>query len=239
MIAPFDIPLNAVDPVAKLRLEKLLRDPWLCRKTDRVRRLSEHHAHLYKYLRELCDSRSVGTGTVVDIGPGPGEFLELCRYYGHKVLGIDAPNGRGGMGDEYLEYSRLMTARQDIPVDCQGFVKWICQPHEGERETILSVNSRGSIEQALSKHMIGEPHDLHHDCRKMAWSMSAAMNETFEVMFDGLSRLLVPGGLFLVVANGALNATDYDSAIVQHAEKNGSFELVKHVSPTLHKWRKK
>lgn len=236
MVARFDLPLRVVDRETERRFEKLLSDSWLRRKTDRPRRLGEHWAHVTTHLPELIDGKLFGT--VVDVGPGPGEFLEICRHLGHCVLGIDAPNGRGGMGDDYLEYSRLMTQRQGIEVDCQGFLKWICQDHPGDRGTILAVNSRGSIEQAFAKYMLGEPHDLHHDCRKMAWSVSAALRETFEAMFEGLSRLLVPGGMFLVVANGAANANEYDRLIVESARSNGDFELVHHKSPTIHKWRK-
>src|SRR5690606_26418783 len=60
----------------------LLDDPWLARKVDRERRLKEHRAYMERYCAELD-----GKGLVIDIGPGPGEFLELCRAKGHDILG--------------------------------------------------------------------------------------------------------------------------------------------------------
>jgi len=238
MVARFDPPLNPATDIAELRLSALLRDAWLRRKTDRPRRLGEHWTHIENHLPELLDKKCRGTGKVIDIGPGPGEFLEICRHLGHPVQGIDAPNGRGGMGDEYLEYSRLMVERQKIPVHYMGVLNCIFSPNDGESGSFLCVNSRGSIEQAFAKHMIGEPHDLHHDCRKMAWGMSAGLQERLDAMFAGLARLLIPGGLFLIVANGASNADEYDAAIVRSAKSNGCFELMKHEPPTIHKWRK-
>jgi hypothetical protein len=243
-----DLPLNPVPSAAwQQRAAALLADPWLRKKTDRTRRLQEHREHIDRYLPELLEHSMAGTGIVVDVGPGPGEFLELCRHLGHDTQGIDAPTGDGGMGSEYLEYSRLMTTRQEIDVEYVGFEPWICQPHEGKRGTILAVNSRGSIEQALSRHMLGAPHDQHHDCRKLRWSMSADLLQTLDAMFAGLARLLIPGGLFVVVANGAENTAEYDEAMVKAAARTCAFEPVirfpldknpRLLNPAIHKWRR-
>ncbi len=217
--------------------DKLMRgNNWLARKVDRARRLREHEAYLHEYLPELTDRDN--PGAVIDIGPGPGEFLELCRALGHEIFGIDSPNGKGGMGSEYVEASRMMTTRQKIPVAYIGLDRWLASPLNSHlRWTVAAINSRGSIEQSLARHMDGD-HELHHDSKRLAWKISAELRETFQTIFEQSTRLLRSGGAIMIYSNGSSNSRCYDRLVCEEAAKVGGLELVRHESPQIHKWRK-
>jgi len=225
------------------RRRQLLKDPWLKRKTDRLRRLREHAEYLQKFCPEIVTIEP--KGLVIDIGPGPGELLEIARYYGHEVMGIDAEiESRGGMGNEYLEYSQLMAQRQDITVHYCGFLWWMDnvltfgtqQWHEMPASCVL-INSRGSIEQTMCDYMDGVPHDVHHDCKLLSWRENGETADAFEGLFVKIKKLLRPGCSLLINANGAANVEFYDKTVLHAAERVG-LRLVMYEAPTLHKWVK-
>jgi SAM-dependent methyltransferase len=218
------------------RFARLLESAWLNRKIDRYRRLREMNAYIRVHCPELLLG---GDGLVVDVGPGPGEFLELARAMGFAILGIDAAKGAGGMGYEYLEACRLLTDRQKLPVLYDGFERWVFDDHSVINGTVALINFRGSIEQAFSRHMLGEPHDQHHNCRLLRWSMSAALREHMQVAFNQMARLLRPGGSILIAANGSANDEEYDSLIMAAAQLNGVLDLTMHKGATTHKWTKR
>ena len=228
------IPLNPVAQEWNYKYARLMENAWLYKKTERSRRLREHNAHIGRYCPEI---RKADPGLVVDVGPGPGEFLELCRACGHSILGIDAPNGKGGMGDDYLQASRLMQERQQIPMDFAGFEGWVNGEHPTINHTVALINFRGSIEQALSRHMIGDPHHLHHQCKRLSWSMTAGLKESLQVAFTQMTRLLRSEGALLIVANGSANDADYDTMMIE-AGKEAGLILVRHEPHLVHKWRK-
>ena len=225
------------------RRDELLQDSWLANKTDRLRRLREHAEYVQKYCPEITTIEP--KGLVLDIGPGPGELLEIARYYGHEIFGIDAADDTtGGMGREYLEYSQLMTERQKLNVEYCNFRWWL--------ENVLSygtvewrdmpascvlINSRGSIEQAMSEYMDGVPHDVHHDCKRLAWRENGETSDAFEGMFTKLKKMLRPGCCLLIHANGCANVEYYDKLVLESAERAG-LRLAMYESPTLHKWVK-
>lgn len=213
-------------------VDTLLRDPWLRKKVDRDRRLREHAEYIAAYCMELT---TADPGLVIDLGPGPGEFLELCREMGHDVLGIDAERGYGGMGDKYLAYSQRMTERQGIPVEYIGCQKWLDRD-EPCYENVVLVNSRGSVEQALSHCMLGRPHHQHHRADQMTWDLPKAAR-ALQLFFQKCHGLLRSGGHVLVHANGAVNVGQYEVLATMEAERAG-LELVYSESPRLHKWVK-
>lgn len=238
-----DIRLRKASNKWRAQRDALLRDdPWLQRKTDRCRRLAEHAEYIKKYCPEMQTLRG---GIVIDIGPGPGEFLEIARHFRHSPYGIDAETGSGGMGDKYLRYSKLMTARQGLHVDYCGLEFWLNNVFTGGTlewrdmsAGVVLINSRGSIEQAFSEHMEGVPHDVHHNCKMLAWRESGETEDVFFGAFAKFQRLLKPGCGVLIHANGAANGEYYDSVVMRAAEENG-FDCVLHEGLVLHKWVKR
>jgi 2-polyprenyl-3-methyl-5-hydroxy-6-metoxy-1,4-benzoquinol methylase len=125
----------------KRKFRKLLTDPFLSRKYDRKRRIRDK----ISYIGENCPSLKNGGFAVLDIGPGPGEFLELCRYYGNKIRGIDAPPDDCEMGENYLKLSRMLCERQKVPVDYSGFHG----KTKLKNKSVDFINMQGSIEQCF------------------------------------------------------------------------------------------
>jgi SAM-dependent methyltransferase len=227
---------------------RITTEPWLVRKTDRMRRTGEHFDYLYRYVPELLNTsdalvlggptgKAMQPGLCIDIGPGPGETLEILRHYGYDTLGIDAPDGRGGMGDGYLEISRLMTERQGLKIVACGFERWIFEEHHDIAGRVALLNSRGSFEQTLSRYQSGEPHDEHHDCRKLRWVMTSRLQEVLAAIFTAVKRLLRPKGIFLVHCNGAANAAEFDE-LMTRCGMDAGLGLVRHEPPLVQKWMK-
>lgn len=208
----------------------MMADPWLKRKTDRTRRLAEHWAYVEKHLPEIVTEPS---GIVIDIGPGCGELLEIAREYGHEHIGVDSPDGVGGMGGKYVAACKFRHEQQGLRVEYMDALGWFAR----NRPTgVLAVNFRGSIEQAMSRYMDGEPHDKHHDCKQLAWRFDNATYCAFRALFRTISDMLRPGGVLMIHANGAKNSHEYDTEVRKVAEE--FLDLVHHEPPTVHKWRK-
>lgn len=229
-----NLPLRPAPEGWIAEFNRLITNPWLARKTDRIRRIREQREYLDRYIPEISREPP---GLVIDVGPGPGELLEICRSFGHDVLGIDAPNGRGGMGDDYLELSRLMTVRQEICVRRSGFEAWVDGEHQTINGLVALINFRGSIEQAFWRYMTGDRHDLHHDCKRLSWSLTAQTRERLDVAFRQMYRMLRTNGAILIAANGSANDPDYDRLMLE-AGKSSGLVLVRHEPHLLHKWRR-
>jgi hypothetical protein len=188
------------------RMEELKKDPWLARKVNRVRRTPEIIAYTTKYLPEMND---IKLGGFLDIGPGPGELIELAMAKQMDAYGWDAKTPEGGMGDAYLEYSRLSHLVRDLDVTyCNDFT-----PIEVRFRNALSIiNLRGSVEQVLSSCMNGEPHDKHQDCRLLSWDMKRG-RDGLKKFLKCMRASLLDNGILMIAGNGAKNTGWYDKAV--------------------------
>lgn len=228
-------PLEPATQEWNYKYARLMENAWLYKKTERSRRLQEHNTYIGRYCSEI---KKADAGLVIDVGPGPGEFLELCRAIGHSILGIDAPDGSGGMGDDYISASRMMQERQKIPMERVGFEEWINGEHSPINHTAVLINFRGSIEQAMSRHMVGDPHHVHHQCKLLRWSMTAALHECMSVAFMQMTRLLRSGGSILICANGSGNDEEYDQLVRECAAESSELRLARQEGLLIHKWSK-
>ena len=216
-------------------LDELLKDPWLAKKLDPDRRNREISAYFEKYCQELIDE-PLDSNYVIDVGPGAGEFLSLARSKGHRILGIDAPSGDGGMGHNYLQASRLFCEQRDVTVEYIGLSRWL---HGNPLAmSVRFINMRGSIEQCFAQYMEGLPHHVHHDCRQLNWRRTRATQEAFESMMASYRRMLVSGGAVLIHANGSKSGDAWYSHAIEHAAQESNFELVISDGLLLKKWRK-
>lgn len=207
---------------------------WARRKLDMPRRRRELTAYVDRWLQEL---RDIEPGLVVDVGCGPGDFLAICREFGHQVLGIDAPNGRGGMGDFYLALCREERKRLGVEVDESGLQEGFPRLFNEHNGTVACINARGSIEQAGADCMLGDPHHFHHDCRKLEWNRQTG--ESFLRTFIGMSAgMLRPGGILLIAANGSRNGDDWYDRTVRTWGQSHGLRLVEFSGPLTHKWVK-
>jgi hypothetical protein len=91
-------------------IEGLLQDPYLSKKYNRDVRLKDKMDYIQRVTPEVTNAGL----SIVDVGPGPGEYLEWCRYFGNAILGVDSPY-ENAMGAEYEKLSRICHRWQEIP----------------------------------------------------------------------------------------------------------------------------
>lgn len=188
------------------RIGKLLKDPWLSKKTNRNRRVSELNAYAMKYLPEMDDRK---LGGFLDIGPGPGELIEIAMAKQMDAYGWDADTPEGGMGDAYLEFSRLSHELRDLDVYYSNDFSAI---EVRFRNALSIINLRGSIEQVLSGCMNGSPHDKHHNCNLMEWDMKRG-RAGIKSFLKCMRAALLDNGILMIAGNGARNTEWYDNTI--------------------------
>lgn len=236
------------EPEPTGRLAELMADPWLREKLRRDRRLREHGDYLERLAPWIAD---VEPGLVIDIGPGGGELMEICRELGHDILGIDAATGHGGMGRKYLEASRLLTASRNLPVAYVGLFlairtgldPWRHDESSCHADWIESggqaalINSRGSLEQVFAQYMEGPPHDEHHTASQMTWRLRDKMTmKAMRGLMDWAAFQLRPGGVFLCHLNGSINTEQAEQELDRRAITAGL--LAERVGPRIHRWTK-
>lgn len=207
---------------------------WANKKLDMVRRHQEISQYIQDYLQDV-----LFPGTIIDIGCGPGDFLDMFKRKGHDVLGIDAPDGFGGMGNPYIEACRKLLNQAEIPfqsIGCNEFLNRVLSEEEYPRGEASLINMRGSIEQCFASSMIGPSHDQHHECKLLDWNDECIRVE-FRRLIMASDYLLKPGGILLISANGT-KCTDilYDKVIRELAGRY--FELTYQEGVLLHKWKK-
>jgi len=222
-----DFPLNEISRPdwEKEYNELLATDVWLRKKYNRQVRLKSKIQYVEKFLADELRGRL--SGWVVDIGSGPGEFLEVVERLGHRGISVDGNlDGAGGMGTNYQSLARLLHERQRINVTYCGLDAFV--RGTGPRLTPSSVwvvNSQGSIEQALSRHMDGPPHDTHQDCMKLAWRIDDELRHSIAMMFGYFAHLIKPHGCFFCYANGSLNHDAFYEEMDSAALATGVFKV--------------
>jgi hypothetical protein len=201
---------------------------WLRRKVDRNRRMVELRKYVNKYIPEMLERPLHG---FLDIGPGPGELIELAMAASMDAHGWDAETPEGGMGSDYLKYSRLTHELRGLDVTyCDDF-----RPIQARFNGALSIiNLRGSIEQVMSDYMVGDPHDKHQDCRKLSWDDRRAEGGLRGFLKVMRASLLDSNGVLMVAANGAANTAWYDKTIMDIFEVSG-FSRIDRFDERTHK----
>jgi len=206
-----EIPLNRVPEVPgndwQGRYDDLMLDPYIRKKCNRERRLKEKFKYIDRFLPEVIKK----PGLVLDIGPGPGEFLEICRYYGNDVIGVDAKMDDCDMGVNYIQYSNLMAIRQNLDIAYTGnpieFMK-SCAPFD-------FINAQGSIIMMFIDCVEGgEKLKEHKDTRLVKWKETPDTKLTFRLFLESCMRSLYGGGQVLLYANGCGNTPWYNDAML-------------------------
>jgi len=212
--------------------DRLIEDPYLAGKYDRERRLREK----LEYVNQLAGELRTSGGRVLDLGPGPGEFLEIARFFGCRILGIDCAPEDSEMGDEYLRLSRLMTMRQEIPVWYVGFDRMLRQPYLPFRDgSFTFINSQGSIEQIFRSHLAGPRHRDTKNALLLSWTLDKRMDAAFRHFFAEMGRILDRRGVLLIYGNGAGNVDAYDRFLKNLTAEMNLFALRYDRDACLHK----
>lgn len=228
------------------KYDALMKDPYLSKKYNRKKRIKDKRKFMGEMTPELKHCKGK---TVLDIGPGPGEYLEICRELGHNAIGIDAQITDCEMGNEYIKLSALMRDRQDLDIYYCGFDNYLHSVSTQQPEVIGTLDRfrdnaiyyivmQGSIEQCFKDYMEGPPHRETKDASQLRWKTDKATWDIFYKMFAEFDRILEDGGYLVIWANGSKNNTDYDDMILRTAKKFPAFKLYKRIKKTFHKYRK-
>lgn len=186
------------------KLAPLMRDPYLQKKYDRGVRLREKQ----DYIERLAPEIAQGGLSVVDVGPGPGEFLEWARHYWNDILGIDSPS-ENAMGAEYEILSRLCHKHQEIPMKYYGLDGFIEDPSATGYDLI---NMQGSLEMAMEPCLIGADFHKHHRVQDMVLDLDlgrAYLTKAFNAFADKLRV----GGRVILYCNQVKNQSEYADLI--------------------------
>lgn len=213
----------------QVQYDVLMKDPYIASKYNRANRIQNKLKYIDDFLPELMQ---FNVGKVLDVGTGPGEFLEVCRSMGFDVFGLDAPIGQSEMGNEYLLLSKLMTERQQLKVYYSGVDLSVFR--DGD---FVVVNLQGAIEQIFKDYMIGVPHRYHKDASLLAWDIGDDLNKAMTVFLSDVYRILEDDGILMIQANGAKNTEKYDDMIVGLSEVIG-FKVVLRSNRRIHKFKK-
>ena len=198
----------------------LLSDAWLAKKVNRKTRLKDIRNYVDTYLPEMKEGRF---GAFVDIGPGPGELIELAMACGIDAYGLDAKTEEGGMGNNYLAYSRFSHQLRDLDVIYSNDYSMLSSRFSG---TCSIINMRGSIEQVLHKCLDGVPHHEHHDCRKLKWNEERGL-AGLTGLLKSLREAMMPGGILMIAGNGAINVDWYDKVLMASYKELGYQRMVR------------
>lgn len=218
------------------RYNTLMKNPYLAKKYNRAKRIKDIRKYIGEHTPEL---KRLAGKTVLEIGPGMGEWLEVCRAFGHNVIGIDAKIDDCEMGNEYIQMSKLMTDRQKLSVHYKGFDTYLKEPVNVliPNNYIFYINMRGCIEQCFKDHMTGTPHRKTKKASGLRWNTDQATWDMFYTMFEEFNRILVDGGYLVIHANGSKNNAEYDNFILETAKKFPAFKLFKKIKKTFHKYK--
>ncbi len=224
------------------KYDKLMEDKYLSKKYNRTKRLGEKRKYISTITPEIKRKKDK---LILDIGPGPGEFLEVCREFGHRTIGIDAEIKDCEMGDEYIKLSKLMTQRQKLDVHYIGLENYLNCPQKEEglsddlikSESVFLINMQGCIEQCFHNYMDGPPHKQTKKASLLSWRIED-VEPLIHAMFTEFMRILEDGGYIVIWANGAKNKPQYDDMILRTLDKFPEYRIYKKDGKTFHKLRK-
>ncbi len=207
-----------------IKFDKILQDDFIKRKYSRDRRLKEKDAYIDKWMPEIKN----GNHLVFDIGPGPGEFLELCRYYGNGIRGIDSAIKESMMGDNYLSLCLLLYQRQQLPVLCSDFMNIIRGNNDLDYYGYSVINSQGSIEQVFRQHIEFEE-EINSEgwipSHNGYWADTKKCRNDFLSMFILFDKMLVIGGKVVLFPNGSKNNNVFYDLINNSLDKVESLKI--------------
>lgn len=192
------------------RFISMMKDPLISKKYDRARRIKTYSGSLIpKYLPRIKN----GGGRVMDIGPGALAFLEVCRAYGNRVVGLEASEDFCRMPptpSNYLRFYKLLAEITKIPVIYGEIVEMLGK--EGRLPftsgTFTEITSMHSIQMVFGRfcghHVWPEP---------WPWVITGALVDSMELLWSEFHRLLRRGGRVYIIANTTCNDAKYGEVV--------------------------
>jgi SAM-dependent methyltransferase len=226
-----NIPLNFITPELQAEYNELMKSELLAKKVERVERIRGKQQYIENYLPEI----KKGGKAVLDIGPGPGEFLELARYYGCAIVGVDNCSDPMIKGDTlrlYQRFCKLNHARQLLWVIHEDFNKIV---ERGFKSLSLPafdiVNCQHAINLIFSGNFYGSIENGD------SWIFDDTLAALFDSLFCFFADAVLPGGAVMIAALNAANKSEY-SVKITHAAVSHGFRVEICDNELNHKFRR-
>jgi hypothetical protein len=230
--------------------KELITNPHVQFKMERNRRIDEKLRYVTKYLPEVMS----GGLSVLDLGTGPGEFLEVVRSFNCKGIGINPPENHRwlNLSDsvlskyhedrilKYNEFSKINISRQLLEVKTFDVFNCIMNENkELENMKFNIINCQDAINLILIKHYeVHSEIDNYKNKRIFGnWIINDDFYNCLNKMIDFFDKLLMPNGSILISALASTNDKKYSRTIINSAENFG-YKVELCINNNIHKFRK-
>jgi cyclopropane fatty-acyl-phospholipid synthase-like methyltransferase len=229
-IDSIDIPLNPVPAEFEAEYRELMSNAWLVNKINRGERIKEKQRYIERFLPKI----KAGGLNIIDIGTGPGEFLEVAQHYGCSAIGFDNCRRPISSVDTFFSYNRFSIInhkRQKLNVVYTDFNDVMTHDHGKFVDKKYDIiNCQHALNLIFETHFVPKVTNDGH------WILTEELSATFDKLFSFFRSILVPGGAVMIAALCATNKDEYSRRIKAAAQRNG-FELEFEERELNHKFR--
>lgn len=188
-------------------------------KINHGERLKQEAGYIKKYLPMILK----GGLSVLDIGTGPGEFLQICQTHNCQNVGIDVEKYKNHKNSNLnILYANARDLFENI-TDSFGPYDIINCKH------VLNLIMKSDFNFPLDTE--GKYHN------DGSWIYGPKMDDSFTTMFYFLKHSLKENGIFMVSAHHCSDEKQYSEYIKSMALKCG-FNLDKEFSNLIHRFKK-
>ncbi len=244
------IKLNSIPKELEATYNEIIKSPKFSVKFDRDKRINEKLQYISSYMPEI----SKGGYKILDIGTGPGEFLEVLRNYNCTGIGINPPDNHrwseirdtelANYHEEsiikYNTFSKINIFRQKLDVlSIDMFSCFTNGNKELEKMKFNIINCQDAINLILIKYYdlnyAIDNYKNHHIFGK--WILSEEFYSCLKLMIKFFDKILLPGGAIMLVALISSNDQEYSQKLIHTAKELGyNIEISKDYH--IHKFRK-
>jgi hypothetical protein len=229
-----EIKLNPVPKDYEVLYNEIMKDERFSDKMDRTKRLDEKFSYVTSYLPEVIN----GGYKVLDIGTGPGEFLEVLRNFHCEGIGTNPPENHRWYNNlepelakiqeervqKYINFSKINIHRQKLEVKTiEMYDCFINGNRELEKMKFNIINCQDAINLILIKcydlNFSIDHYKNEHVFGK--WIIDDHFYHCVESMMGFMDKILLPDGAIVMVALTSSNDNKYSKALINMGKKLG------------------
>jgi hypothetical protein len=215
-----NIPLNKIIEEDKESYSEIMKDTWLSKKVKRVFRIEEKQRYIQKFIPEVQN----GGFKILDIGTGPGEFLEVLKFYNNTAIGLD--NCIVYKEFIYYKFAQINHRRQQLNVIYDDMAQVLKRGHFNLNDKKFNIiNCQHAI------NFIAGCFDFKVDLlgkykNQGYWIFGEMFTKFFNDYFYWCRKHLQDKGIVVIAALTAQNSKEYAERLELIAKENGySVEL--------------
>lgn len=224
------IKLNPVPSEYLQLFNSIMEDARLQKKMDRSVRLNEMFNHVDFYFPKI----KKGKLKILDVATGPGEFLEVVKFYKCNGIGIDINEShlnnvldiKGITNDyferfkKYIQFSRINAIRQKLNVIYSDMLDCIML-----RNDVFNGLKFNVINCQLAMHLILKNNFNFENVFKNndigSWVIDDLLVENLSKTMNYFYNHLKFGGILLIETDKAANLNQFSELIISIAIKQG------------------